>query len=675
MVAFTDRPPACKRLVCECKPPSGGGSALVFEPYLRQPADSNCRLLFCTASDVFAWSPNQFFSTVSFPRSHRPSNPHFLRRFGTANPPATSGHLTPRTDELCEPLLSSGVCVAGPSKSSSDEACRHSGQTRVRTLNGEIKTFRPYRHIADSPRYRPCLRPAALVPRFPLGTVSGELNLTHPTEIRRIHRHFQAEYDELLGNFVGNTLSDLTAFISSASDPVLERSRNRNQATGLLETLQNDQRPEDDSRRPATQLPPVFGYRTIRSLNGRQRHDVGAEDDLEAVRALWNQRAQYSSSPFSPPRMPPNLSPPNLSPLPQSEEYPEENRRVKRRKLDSERASQSFKGFRYGRYGQVEPGQLKMEILSCDGGLFENGSSYAYDNILRDDKTVYCTQSNRCNIILKHQGATPFSLKELVIKAPALNYSSPVREGMVFVSMHQDEVLTRTAQYEIQYASLRSGRSSSTRPLAPIISIRHHEDGTTVTRTHTRQRRMYSMDGEDEENEQRTAQIPAEFTSQLPPFNITTECSYEETDDEDTPRISVNRRAPNRIGSLPFESDSSDDGNPFASDRYDFEDYSFNNRRRDPSDMSLAEAVEATQMATQEAVRAVGGELMAPHAKFFIEKDKSKCTIRFDPPVSGRFILLKMWSSSRASGSNIDIQAVLAKGFAGPRYFPSVELR
>lgn len=246
---------------------------------------------------------------------------------------------------------------------------------------------------------------------------------------------------------------------------------------------------------------------------------------------------------------------------------------------------------------------------------------------------------------------------------------------MVFVSMHQDEVLTRTAQYEIQYASLRSGRSSSTRPLAPIISIRHHDDGTTVTRTHTRQRRMYSMDGEDDENEQRTAQIPAEFTSQLPPFNITTECSYEETDDEDTPRISVNRRAPNRIGSLPFESDSSDDGNPFASDRYDFEDYSFNNRRRDPSDMSLAEAVEATQMATQEAVRAVGGELMAPHAKFFIEKDKSKCTIRFDPPVSGRFILLKMWSSSRASGSNIDIQAVLAKGFAGPRYFPSVELR
>lgn len=238
-------------------------------------------------------------------------------------------------------------------------------------------------------------------------------------------RNFQAEYDEL----VGNTLSGLTAFMSAAQDDFgLARNnpRNRNQGSNLLETLQNDQRDDDDddARRQTLQLPAVFGYRAVRSLSGRQRPD-GTEDDLEAVRALWNRRAQYSSSPFSPPRMPPNMSPPDLSPLPPSEEYPEENRRVKRRKLDSERASQSFKGFRYGRYGQVEPGQLKMEILSCDGGLFENASSYAYENILKDDKTVYCTQSNRCNIILRHQGATAFSLKELVIKAPASNYSSP----------------------------------------------------------------------------------------------------------------------------------------------------------------------------------------------------------------------------------------------------------
>lgn len=90
---------------------------------------------------------------------------------------------------------------------------------------------------------------------------------------------------------------------------------------------------------------------------------------------------------------------------------------------------------------------------------------------------------------------------------------------------------------------------------------------------------------------------------------------------------------------------------------------------------TLAEAAEASQLATQEAVRAVGGGLMAPHARFFIEKDKDRCIIRFDPPVSGRFILLKMWNPHHDPSRNIDIQGVIAKGFAGPRYFPSVDLR
>jgi hypothetical protein len=66
---------------------------------------------------------------------------------------------------------------------------------------------------------------------------------------------------------------------------------------------------------------------------------------------------------------------------------------------------------------------------------------------------------------------------------------------------------------------------------------------------------------------------------------------------------------------------------------------------------------------------------MAPLAWVFIERDKSKCTIRFDPPVSGRFILLKMWSPHFSDAGNIDIQSVVAKGFAGPRFFPASQLR
>jgi len=124
----------------------------------------------------------------------------------------------------------------------------------------------------------------------------------------------------------------------------------------------------------------------------------------------------------------PNISSPILEPTEYSGEA-EQNRRVKRRKLDSDKLDSTFAGFSYGRYGQVEPGKLKMEIVSCDGGIFQdhggNYSNYSAENVLKNDTSVYCTKSNRCNLVLRHQGATVFSLKELVIKAPHSGYTAP----------------------------------------------------------------------------------------------------------------------------------------------------------------------------------------------------------------------------------------------------------
>lgn len=107
-------------------------------------------------------------------------------------------------------------------------------------------------------------------------------------------------------------------------------------------------------------------------------------------------------------------------------EYMDDHRRSKRRRLDSERRIANSKPFRYGTYGQVEPGQLRMEIVSCDGGMFSNESSYAAENILKNDNSVYCTKGNRCNIVLRHQGGTAFTLQELIIQGPtSANYSHP----------------------------------------------------------------------------------------------------------------------------------------------------------------------------------------------------------------------------------------------------------
>lgn len=110
----------------------------------------------------------------------------------------------------------------------------------------------------------------------------------------------------------------------------------------------------------------------------------------------------------------------------------ENYRRAKRRKLDSDKALPSYKNVLYGKYGQVEPGPLLLEIVSCDGGLFRDGRDYVAENILKDDTTVYCTRTNRCNIILRHHGGTVFSLKELVIKAPGSCYSQPYVLSLLF---------------------------------------------------------------------------------------------------------------------------------------------------------------------------------------------------------------------------------------------------
>lgn len=279
---------------------------------------------------------------------------------------------------------------------------------------------------------------------------------------------------------------------------------------------------------------------------------------------------------------------------------------------------------------------------------------------------------------------------------------------MIFVAMESDELLTRTAQYQIQYLPSRSQRRST-------IVFRHDDEGNGLTRIRSRPLRAYSYgaddDDDDDEDDCRTAQIPPEFAVSTTSFNATTELSDDESDEDHPtrPRPSAARQTPNRIGLLTFESDTSDEGIAIYRQLPSREEITAatastsagtgagagpQRRRRTPrvssssssrvargpaggGAMTLEEAQEASQIATQEAVRAVGGELMAPLAHFHIEKDRNKCTIRFDPPVSARFLLLKMWSPRHDPHDvpkNIDIQGVVARGFAGPRFCPAVEL-
>jgi hypothetical protein len=104
----------------------------------------------------------------------------------------------------------------------------------------------------------------------------------------------------------------------------------------------------------------------------------------------------------------------------------------------------------------------------------------------------------------------------------------------------------------------------------------------------------------------------------------------------------------------------------------------------------LAHAIENADEATQEAIKAIdslsdfaGGsafdsadkpDLLDPLASFHIERNKNKIVMKFDPPVSARYILFKMWNPGTGDKSNIDIQAIVAKGKAGTRLFPAVKM-
>jgi hypothetical protein len=114
---------------------------------------------------------------------------------------------------------------------------------------------------------------------------------------------------------------------------------------------------------------------------------------------------------------------------PADEEY--RRRRQKRRKVEYEVSPTPPSPIKYGHYGQVEPGRLKLKIISCDGGEHRDPrhpSTYLGSlNLLRHDKSVYCSDRPTSGIVLRHADDTPFCLEKLQYIAPGiLAYTQPL---------------------------------------------------------------------------------------------------------------------------------------------------------------------------------------------------------------------------------------------------------
>jgi hypothetical protein len=70
-----------------------------------------------------------------------------------------------------------------------------------------------------------------------------------------------------------------------------------------------------------------------------------------------------------------------------------------------------------------------MELISCDGGEHLDpghpNTSLGPQNILKHNRSVYCSERPYSNIILGHEDNTPFSLDRLHIVGPEDGFTAP----------------------------------------------------------------------------------------------------------------------------------------------------------------------------------------------------------------------------------------------------------
>ncbi|KAF2474113.1 uncharacterized protein BDR25DRAFT_255746 [Lindgomyces ingoldianus] len=406
-------------------------------------------------------------------------------------------------------------------------------------------------------------------------------------------------------------------------------------------------------------------------------------------------------------------------------------RHSKRRKLDHDANSPpGYDSFKYGHHGQVVPGRLKMEVVSCDGGEYKKSNSdglYKIQNVLKNDKSVYCSESSRCNLLLKHMGEMHFALEKVVIRTPDRGFTAPVQEGLIFVSMSSDELVSQTSDWKIEYDSPLPRRSATPNPSGDQqISLQEAVDDPYIwensrqgrqeaaeealERLELQNRRRWRRNYDEamrerHQGERRSAETqedpfiehcdyPADdsFATAAgisaptpPPFTITTESGEESEEQEEVPSAAImadRLRRESRWRSDSGDDDDDDDDEllyrfppprrAFALDSME----NFSGRwRRDRRDI---EPIRATRLHAPSRIERKDSAsdsdgLGTVPARFFIARNKNKITIRFHPAVSGKFILLKLWSPTH--NGNIDIEHVQFHGYSGPRYFPAQQLR
>ncbi|KAK4569736.1 hypothetical protein LTR86_002704 [Recurvomyces mirabilis] len=469
-----------------------------------------------------------------------------------------------------------------------------------------------------------------------------------------------------------------------------------------------------------------------------------------------------------------------------------QGRRSKRRKLDGEDGAVTLTPpIKYGHFGQVEAGTLKLDLISCDGGEHVDprspGLYLGVKNVLQHNKSVYCSERPTANIILKHADDTVFDLEKLHIVAPEHGFTAPVREGLVYVAMTLKDLEpyleppphARRAAPQRYPSPRRHRRYMNTLRQSPErltlsdalrdphIDAALGRRGTDYARAAdsahdlaSAEDNYYGIDfGFGREEAEAHCEIPTldNTTATEPNPNI---ILGHDSEDDSPPPITIlsdEDAGPEEISSQevldfrqsrlrlmrrrhelelldreeerwtagfppppppPHREDALRDESAAAGGRRTnmpalraraqelWERHTTGRRGGDPypeppahgqissnPDGYPTTSLTATNMSTAESRthhpsrhRTETKDPNVTRAHFSIKPGKHKVTLHFDPGVSGRFILVRVWADGGPVGfggggggggrsRNVDVQSIIAKGFGGCRFFPARGVR
>ncbi|KAF2152988.1 hypothetical protein K461DRAFT_132402 [Myriangium duriaei CBS 260.36] len=392
-----------------------------------------------------------------------------------------------------------------------------------------------------------------------------------------------------------------------------------------------------------------------------------------------------------------------------SEDSPDDDddrpRQAKRRKLDVT-SSVYERSYKYGHYGQVEPGKLKLELGDCNGGVHSRAQRspnfYGPENILKHDKSVYSSKESHCNIVLQHHDYTAFTLEKLIIIAPGDGFTAPVRAGTICVAMTWNDLMplyldtsSDTEQqsnsdegeeddddeeeqldlfeslHDPEILAAASSQDPNSWPPSfhpPTTYENIPQPLPAANSVSNRDARIWPTDSFWPPLEPTTRMRLSRLNAQQPEqteevvlesgFRVTMDYEHEVGWPEDpTSEVVLSDRARRQDVRRRDETVDSLDSGPWDT-RFSS---TWSRLRRGPRQSSGQ--TRSCGVQTGDASKQVSKDVT--QVRFQIKEGKNKVAIKFDPPVSGTFLLLKLQSYAKAR--NVDIQTVIACGYAGPR--------